>query len=443
MVRPTRLKKDQQVTLIDGRTATTVDKLGEGGQGTVYKIKINGLSEEKALKWYFVEKIKDAEKFYKNLKENITSGSPSPAFIWPEALTAWTGSSDDTFGYVMRVIPDDCKSFSKYLLAQVGFKSFGALVDAALNIVKAFRDLHNAGYNYQDLNDGNFAINPLSGDVVICDNDNVMGHGQSSGIMGKARYMAPEVVRGEKTPDKVTDRFSLAVVLFMLMVGDHPLEGRKTDVPCLLSTHDKVFFGTDPVFIFDEANKDNRPVPGKHKNAINLWPLFPKFVQEAFKRSFSKESLLQSKGRLLEQQWLHLLVRLKVSIIKCPYCQSDLFVEHSGITSCPSCKKDVKTVGYFQFGKSRADVDILAPIYEGVSLFDYHMDDSSVDYRTVAATVQVKPGKFGLENKSKNNWTVTQADGSTRINKVGDTLLLSGGVTIDFGNGNTVKIIPN
>ena len=29
------------------------------------------------------------------------------------------------------------------------------------------------GYSYQDLNDGNFFINPQSGDVLICDNDNV------------------------------------------------------------------------------------------------------------------------------------------------------------------------------------------------------------------------------------------------------------------------------
>lgn len=37
--------------------------------------------------------------------------------------------------------------------------------------------LHRHGYSYQDLNDGNFFINPESGDVLICDNDNVMPQG--------------------------------------------------------------------------------------------------------------------------------------------------------------------------------------------------------------------------------------------------------------------------
>lgn len=36
-----------------------------------------------------------------------------------------------------------------------------------------------------------------------------MGHGEHSGIEGKQIYMASEVVRGEKQPDKNTDRYSL------------------------------------------------------------------------------------------------------------------------------------------------------------------------------------------------------------------------------------------
>ena len=77
-------------------------------------------------------------------------------------------------------------------------------------------------------------------DVLICDNDNVTGNGNSLGVMGKARYMAPEVVRGA-TPDKVTDRYSLAVILYLLLIGNHPLEGAKTNVPVLTSKYEKRF----------------------------------------------------------------------------------------------------------------------------------------------------------------------------------------------------------
>ena len=58
-------------------------------------------------------------------------------------------------------------------------------------------------------------INPSNGDVMICDNDNVMANNERSGILGKARYMAPEIVAGG-IPDKYSDRFSLSVILFML-----------------------------------------------------------------------------------------------------------------------------------------------------------------------------------------------------------------------------------
>ena len=197
-------KKGTRIPTVTGNEIEIVEKLGEGGQGVVYKVKHDG--KLRALKWYFPGKLQDEAAFIKNLENNINNGAPTKAFLWPLELTEYV---DGSFGYVMELRPQEYKDFSRFLLAREHIKSIDALINAALCITNAFRALHAKGYSYQDLNDGNFFINPNTGDVLICDNDNVAPYGKSLGIAGKCRYMAPEVVTHKKLPDVFTDRFSL------------------------------------------------------------------------------------------------------------------------------------------------------------------------------------------------------------------------------------------
>lgn len=432
------------ISLADGRLLTVVKEIGEGGQGVVYKVNLqtdNGVCE-RALKWYFVKKIDDPRKFYKRLEENIRIGAPSSAFVWPEVLTKW--NEGEPFGYIMPLFPEGYEGFSKYLLAKVNFPSLSVMIDAAINIVTAFQELHNKGYNYQDLNDGNFAIRPSDGDVLICDNDNVVAYGNYSDILGKLRYMAPEIVRGESRPDKYTDRFSLAVVLFMLLFGGHPLEGKKTNVPALTAQFDKIFFGTEPLFVFDD-NPNNRPVNGLHKNVIRCWQCYPTFIREAFKKAFSQESLMQRKGRLLEQEWIALLMRLKSSISKCPKCGYEIFLESSESVECSNkdCRQMISPVGYIDFRKLRSTVKLTVPIFRSVNIYSFYMSEYSHDYHTIAATILFKPGKCGIKNLSNYSWTVHTPSGNTYVVKRGDVAVLGSGVKLDFGNGNIAEVINN
>jgi predicted Ser/Thr protein kinase len=50
------------------KTVQVISKLGEGGQGAVYKVDYDG--KEKALKWY-TQKFDALKGFYENLKNNI------------------------------------------------------------------------------------------------------------------------------------------------------------------------------------------------------------------------------------------------------------------------------------------------------------------------------------------------------------------------------------
>ena len=176
------LNKQSVVSLVSGKNATIIKEIGRGGQGIVYLVEIDG--EQKALKWYLNA---PDDKFYRNLEHNIISGAPSDAFLWPEDLTE---KQQGSYGYIMRLRPKNYYEFGNFLLAKVSFKSFSAMLSAAMKICNGFMMLHRFGYSYQDLNDGNFFIDPNSGDVLICDNDNVMPQGEKSGIMGKARYLS-------------------------------------------------------------------------------------------------------------------------------------------------------------------------------------------------------------------------------------------------------------
>ena len=228
------LKIGESVSLTNGAQAKIVKELGRGGQGIVYLVEVNG--QNMALKWYFNNM---GDWFYRNLEENVTKGAPSEAFLWPEYLTT---KQKGTYGYIMKLRPQGYHEFGQYLLARAKFKSFEAMVNAAMKICEGFKALHLSGLSYQDLNDGNFFIHPDTGDVLICDNDNVAPEGVSSGILGKARYMAPEVVTGKAMPSKQTDRYSLSVVLFLLFYANHPLEGaRVLACPCMTEKYEKQF----------------------------------------------------------------------------------------------------------------------------------------------------------------------------------------------------------
>lgn len=233
------MKVGDRVPLELGGEAEITQLLGQGGQGAVYRASYRG--RDYALKMYFTKKLKNPEMFRENLQRLCEDGSSSPAFVMPLMMTADTSEG---FGFLMELIPPEYAPFSDILNARVKFSGLYSIVNAAIKITSAFRELHNSGRSYQDLNDGGFFIRPTDGDVLICDCDNIAPYGENLGIAGKPGYMAPEIVRGEKAPDKLTDRYSLAVVLFRLLLRGDPLEGgRVLKSVCLTEDAERRHYG--------------------------------------------------------------------------------------------------------------------------------------------------------------------------------------------------------
>ena len=428
-------QKGQRIKTVSGGELEVIQKLGEGGQGVVYKVNYNG--KPLALKWYFGNKLNNADKFYRNIQNNIKQGTPTGAFLWPLDITEYFEGS---FGYLMELRPPEYKDFSLFLLAKVHFANIEALINTALCITNGFRELHNRGYSYQDLNDGNFFVNPKTGDVLICDNDNVAPYGENLGIAGKCRYMAPEVVMGQKRPDSHTDRFSLAVVLYMLLFLNHPLEGKRTMCPCLTEELERKFYGSDPVFVWDPANDANRPVRGVHTNEIKLWPLYPAFVRKTFEKAFSHEVMVgnDTTHRVIEKEWQEVFTTLRDLTIKCS-CGSETFIDPSQQSCrCINCGKSIERPPILKVKKYHA---ALAP---GKKLYACHVQYDSDDFKEAKGEVissRNNPSLLGLRNDSNNTWEAILPNGSSKGYPNGQVIKLGKGIKINFGNGNVAEVI--
>lgn len=428
-------QKGQRIKTVSGGELEVIQKLGEGGQGVVYKVNYNG--KPLALKWYFGNKLNNADKFYRNIQNNIKQGTPTGAFLWPLEITEYFEGS---FGYLMELRPPEYKDFSLFLLAKVHFANIEALINTALCITNGFRELHNRGYSYQDLNDGNFFVNPKTGDVLICDNDNVAPYGENLGIAGKCRYMAPEVVMGQKRPDSHTDRFSLAVVLYMLLFLNHPLEGKRTMCPCLTEELERKSYGSDPVFVWDPANDANRPVRGVHTNEIKLWPLYPAFVRKTFEKAFSHEVMVgnDTTHRVIEKEWQEVFTTLRDLTIKCS-CGSETFIDPSQQSCrCINCGKSIERPPILKVKKYHA---ALAP---GKKLYACHVQYDSDDFKEAKGEVissRNNPSLLGLRNDSNNTWEAILPNGSSKGYPNGQVIKLGKGIKINFGNGNVAEVI--
>jgi serine/threonine protein kinase len=396
------------------------EKLGEGGQGAVYRVDYDG--KPKALKWY--SRLKNPDKFYGNLENNIKKGKPTRAFLWPEDLTLIDPDSE-AFGYIMDLRPPEYKEFSKFLIGKEGFVSVTAMVNTALHISAGFRALHNSGYNYQDLNDGNFFINPKNGDILICDNDNVSEHGKNSGIAGKARYMAPEIVMKNARPNNHTDRFSLSVVLFLLWTHNHPLEGKNSCPVCMDAAHEKRIYGANPVFIFDPDDTSNRPVQALHRGAISRWPFLPEYLREEFAKAFSKELMSEPSKRIINQEWLRLFIRMRGEIYKCS-CGEVYFADPENPNPCPECKKTAVFPYYIKTRRYNL------PVHQRTKLYACHTEKDSEDFETLTGEVAVKDDGFELKNVSGKTWTITEGENVSSLVS-GSSVMLKQGMTINFG----------
>lgn len=307
------LNKGDKIKLTGKTGAAIVEEfLAEGMQGEIYKVKYQG-------KYY-------ALKYYKNvvnmatmrtiIQNNLEQGSPDKNFLWPLYITEMDHEKK-TFGYLMELYDSTkfkpLKRFRYSGRTGVCFTNFDTLYTAAYNICKSFRKLHLSGYAYLDVSDSNIVADPKTGDILICDCDNCIPSitNLNPGIKGTPGFMAPEVLMGKNRPNRTSDYFSLAVLLFELFYVDHPLEGKATLSRPLTDELGAKMFGEYATFVMKPGKNPNGPVPGKTDVVLERWNgnLYPLDAKALFLHAFTTG--LDARKRVSETEWIKMLVRMR------------------------------------------------------------------------------------------------------------------------------------
>jgi DNA-binding helix-hairpin-helix protein with protein kinase domain len=404
--------------------------IGSGGEGEVYEVVLDDgrdATQPYALKWYHPHTATSDRRA--RLSTLVQRGNPDRRFLWPIDLAV---GGNGTFGYVMQLRQQRYRSIVDVLTRRSRW-SGRAIATAGYELADAFRQLHAQGLCYRDISFGNVFLDPSSGDILVCDNDNVGVDGSEGAILGTLRFMAPEIITGagQVQPSAKTDLFSLAVLLFYLCIGHHPLEGAlELDYEALDTKAMMELFGAKATFVFDPANRANAPVPGHHDRALRMWEIVPSFLRDRFTEAFTA-GLWDPNARVVESFWKRTMVTLRDAVVDCPHCGSENFSESGAPVTCWACGRMVTPNFVLRVGNQQVILN------RSTQLFGHHLGRAPFDFSAPLAEVASHPADdalLGLRNLGRDAWVAVAADGEQHDVLPGRSIRLVPGLRIEFGS---------
>ncbi|MCZ6508136.1 MAG: protein kinase [Acidobacteria bacterium] len=244
-----------------------LDKIAEGGIGSIYKVRHQLLDEIRVIKVLRAQ-VADREDLKQRLmleaKTAIKLKHPNIARLHDLAV-----AEDGTAYIVMEYI--DGISLDK-MLAATGAPSIDLSLEIARQALKALSYLHERGFIHRDISPDNLMlardfekrVQLKLIDLGIAKDLAVTSGATAAGtFLGKVKYCAPELFKdaaGAARLDRRSDNYSLGVTLYELVTGEYPYRGETFEE--LAASH--LFH---PPREFDETDKEGL-VPEALRQAI-------------------------------------------------------------------------------------------------------------------------------------------------------------------------------
>ena len=227
--------------------------LGQGGMSAVYKANDPNLRRVVAVKLIH-QHLSSDEEFVRRFGEEAAAVA---TLRHPNLIQVYDFNNDeDTYYIVFEFVPGETLQGRLKRMKTAG-RSFdvGEVVEIAAKTADGLHYAHVKGLVHRDIKPANVILNVL-GEPIVMDFGiaKIMGgtqHTATGAVLGTARYMSPEQIKGERV-DPRTDIYSLGVTLFEMLGGQPPYES--DSAMTLMMMH-----MTDPIPDLSELRTDLPP----------------------------------------------------------------------------------------------------------------------------------------------------------------------------------------
>jgi eukaryotic-like serine/threonine-protein kinase len=216
-------------------------KLGEGGMGEVYLAQDTKLERTVALKTLPAEVADHRQRMQRFMQEAKTASSLNhPNILTIFEIGEWEGTHFIATEFI------DGETLRQHI--QLTHANIGDILGFVIQVADALAAAHEAGIVHRDIKPDNIMIRRRDGYVKVLDfglakltqtdkslidpnaPTKALIATDPGVVMGTVQYMSPEQARGQPL-DARTDIFSLGVILYEMLAGRPPFEGKtKSDL---------------------------------------------------------------------------------------------------------------------------------------------------------------------------------------------------------------------